>query len=61
MNKHLKICNARPKEAVPHIVKDINYGEVSNEVNTRLLSNVPVEVLQTVIKKVNLLYEGKSS
>lgn len=60
--KHLKICNARQKESLPYIVKGINYGIdpvvsiESERIMTRLLSNVPVDQIKCVVKKVNSIF-----
>lgn len=58
LNKHLKVCNARPKETVePYIVKDLNRGTGTSEVEDFKLNEVADDVIQEVVQIVNKLYD----
>uniref|UniRef100_A0A182QDB4 tRNA:m(4)X modification enzyme TRM13 n=1 Tax=Anopheles farauti TaxID=69004 RepID=A0A182QDB4_9DIPT len=63
LEKHLKICNARPPaEQKPYIVPGINCTSDDEDdggpvVEGEKLSDIPVEQLQSLIAKVNLIYQ----
>lgn len=64
LNKHLKICNARPKNLEGYIEKNINSGlsevppELSIKESYQLLSKFPSEQILLTIKKVNNIFKG---
>ncbi|XP_045474173.1 tRNA:m(4)X modification enzyme TRM13 homolog [Harmonia axyridis] len=62
LRKHLKICNSRPKESQPFIVKGINSGspEISENNDTITLSSTPVEEIKSVIEKMNRICKEES-
>lgn len=62
LNKHLKICNSRPKKHVePYIVKDLNRGDGSCDVEDFKLNEVPDDVIQEVAGIVNQIYSAHFS
>lgn len=58
LKKHLKICNARPKDKMePYIVKDLNRGSGSAAVTDFKLCDVEEAQLQEVIEIVNKVFD----
>ncbi|XP_050308508.1 tRNA:m(4)X modification enzyme TRM13 homolog [Anthonomus grandis grandis] len=63
LQKHLKICNARPGEVEPYIIKDINSGnsevpiELASTDTYQMLYTFSKDQIATVIDKVSKLYE----
>ncbi|XP_028168877.1 tRNA:m(4)X modification enzyme TRM13 [Ostrinia furnacalis] len=57
LQKHLSICNARQGELPPYIVKGINAGSSSEGCPRPLLSEVPKEMMEQLVEKVNRLYD----
>ncbi|XP_050682846.1 tRNA:m(4)X modification enzyme TRM13 homolog isoform X2 [Leptidea sinapis] len=56
LDKHLRICNARQQENPEYIETNINSpAEPSN--HRQPLKDVPLEILNQVIDKINVLYE----
>ncbi|CAG9765306.1 unnamed protein product [Ceutorhynchus assimilis] len=61
LEKHLKICNARPQKQEPYIQKNINSGipETSVEEDTlQILSSFPKAQVLTIIDRVNKIYNN---
>lgn len=60
LRKHLKICNARPKEMPSYIVPNINIDssqEAATESEQVKLSDISPEVLKELIDKVEKFYQ----
>jgi tRNA:m4X modification enzyme len=59
LDKHLKVCNARPQETPPYIVQNINMCPETEPPMRVLLSEVPKEKLAALIDKINHLYDSR--
>lgn len=61
LEKHLKICNARPSQPLPYISNGINAGVAkSNIINdtARCINNTDISDILHVISKINNVYKG---
>ncbi|RZC39402.1 tRNA:m(4)X modification enzyme TRM13 -like, partial [Asbolus verrucosus] len=59
LKKHLKICNARPGEALPYIEKGVNSGgkDDADLDSYKLLSTFSTNEIMGVIQKINKIFE----
>jgi hypothetical protein len=60
LQKHMAVCNSRPKENPPFIIPGINCGDQNSSRNCRKLADLSADELALLIQKIEFVYNSKS-